>query len=159
MQKKLGEQIGQNRYSEKHQPNFEQRLEIHIRGRLREFIRNYTGQRVAGLKERRCNLWCVSDHHCHRHRFAERSSQTKNDGAEQAVLCVAEHRDSRCFPPRCAERVGGFTLQIWHTAQNLTGDGSDDRQNHNRDDDAASQHARAVDWPCEKRRPTEKAFQ
>ena len=110
MQKKLREQIGQNGCSEKNQPNLEQRLEIHISGRFGELIRNYAGERVPRLEERRRDLRRVADHHCDRHGFAESASEAKNDRAEQAFLCVTKHRDPGCFPACRAERVGGFAL-------------------------------------------------
>src|SRR5436190_11649684 len=61
LQKKLREQIGQNRCSEKNQPNLEQRLEIHISGRFGELIRNYAGERVSRLEERRRDLRRVAN--------------------------------------------------------------------------------------------------
>ena len=74
-------------------------------------------------------------------------------------LRVAQHGDARHFPARRAERIGGFALQVRHAAQNFPRDRSDDRQNHDRDDDSAGQHAHAVDRPGEKRRPSEDALQ
>ena len=87
-QKQLREQIHQDRYAKKDQPDFEQRLQINIGCRFGEFIRDHAGQGVSRREERRGDLRRVADHHRHRHRFAERAAQPENHRAEQPFLGV-----------------------------------------------------------------------
>src|SRR4029453_7084790 len=158
-EKKLRDQIHQNRHAEKHQPDLEQRPKIKVGSGFGELIGDYASKRVAGLKKRRCDLRRVADYHRDRHRFAKRAPETENNGAEQALLRVAQNRNPGHLPACRTQGVGGLTFQIWNAAQNLARDRSDDWQNHNGDDDSAGQHAGSVDRPSEKWRPTKELFQ
>src|SRR5438046_6019833 len=155
----LREKVHQDGYPKKNQPNFEQCLQINISWRFGEFSGTHAGKGVPRLEQRRDDLLSVAYHHRYGHRFAQSASQPKNHGAEQPFLCIAQHRNAGCLPASRAETVGGLSLQIRHTAQNLARDRSDDGENHDRDDYSAGQHAWPVDWPAEERGPTEEAFE
>ncbi len=153
------EKVHQDGYPKENQPDFEQRLKIHVRCRFGKLIRKDAGKCVAGLKERCGNLRRISDDHRDRHRFTKRASKAKNDCAKQPFPGITQNGNSCCLPARRSETVGSFALQVRNASQNFARNRRDNWQNHDRDDDATREHARAVDRAGKEGGPSENALE
>src|SRR5437667_135450 len=117
------------------------------------------GKCVTRFEQPRSNLRRVTDHHRHRHRFAQRTAEPEYHRTEQTFPRVTEHCDACHFPTGRAQSVRGFALQIRNAPQDFARDRGNDGQNHNRNNDSTSQHARAVNRAAEKWSPTQYPLQ
>src|ERR1039457_217481 len=141
LQHDLRGDIDQDRDGEKHKAQLEQGAQVKVRGRLRELVGDHACKRVARREERCADLGAVADHHRYRHRLSQGAAEAQDRCAEEPPARIAEHRYPEDLPPRRAKRVGRLALEIRDGAQNLARYRRDDRQDHDRYDDARREHA------------------
>ena len=155
----LRDRVDQDRDPEQHETELKQGAEIEIACRLRELIGDDAREGVTGRKKRGADFRPVADDHGDGHGLPKRPAEAEHGRAEQAAAGIADDGDADRLPMGRAERIGRLALQVGNRAQDLAGDGGDDRQDHDREHDAARQHADPVDLPLENRQEAEPALQ
>ena len=91
----------------------------------------------------------VADHEGDRHRLAERAAETQHDAADDADPGIGQHDLPDDLGRRRAERIGALLQHRRHGLEHVAHDRGDERQHHDRQDEAGGQHADAERRPGE----------
>ena len=134
------------------------RPEVDQRGLVQAFagLGELVGQRrrdaVGGLEQRqRVELVEVADDEGHRHRLAERAAQAEHDAADDAGLGVGQHDLPDHLPGGRAEPVGRLLEHRRRDLEHVAHHRGDERDDHDRQDDAGRQDADAHRRPRHQR--------
>ncbi len=127
--------------------------------RLVELVRDDGGERVALGEDVLGHVRRVADDERHRDRLADRPAQAEHRRAGDARAGVRQHRHLDHLPARRAERERGLLVIGRHGEDDLTRDRGDDRDDHDREDQAADEEVRARDGGADERQERERVAQ
>ncbi len=83
----------------------------------------------------------IADHEGDGHGFAERAPEPEHDAAGHTHLGVGQHHLPHHFPGGRADRIGGFLEHRRHHVKDVAHHRSDERDHHDRENDAGRQQA------------------
>src|SRR5512135_902715 len=130
---------------EQRQPDLDDGAQVQVAGGFTEFVRDDAGHGVRRREKGPHDLRRVSDDHGYGHGLAERASQAQDDGTEYPRTRVPQHAGADHLPARRAQGQHRLTLMLGDGEHDFARDGSDDRQDHDGQNDSGGQHADAVD--------------
>ena len=150
-------QVARNRQhdegdDEEDQAERDQRRRVEVADRFGEFVGDGRGDRGARRQDRRRDAVRVADHEGDGHGLAERAAEPEHDAADHADPRIGQHDVAEHFPGGAAEPVGGFLEHRRNRVEHVARDRGDERQHHDREDEARGQHADAVGRTGEQRR-------
>ncbi len=111
-----------------------------------EFVGECRGDAVGSLEHGRVELVHVADHERDRHRFTQRPAEAEHDAADHAGLGVRQHDLGNDFPGGGAEAVGRLFQQRRRHFEHVAHHRSDERNDHDREDDAGRQDTDTHWW-------------
>src|SRR5262245_52866992 len=94
----------------------------------------------------------VADHKGDSHCLAKRAPEAEHYAADHADTRIRQYDVTCDFPGRAAKAVSRFLEHWWHGLKHVSGYGSDERQDHNRENEARSENADSVRRPGEQGR-------
>ena len=137
---------------EQDQAKSDQRRGIKVTDGFGEFVGNGCRNCRAGCEQRTGNAVRIADDECHGHRLAERATKAEHDSPDHADAGVRQYDVACDLPGRAAESVGRLLEHGRHGFEHIARDGRDERQDHDRENEAGSENADAVRRACEQRR-------
>ncbi len=119
---------------------------------LGELVGQRRGDAVGGIEQREgMELIHVADDEGHRHRLAQGSAQTQHDAADDPGLGVGQHHLVDRLPGGRTQPVGGFLEHRRRDLEDIAHHRRDERDDHDRQQDAGRQQAQTDRRPLEQR--------
>src|SRR5260370_36530204 len=92
--------VDRKRDQDEDETDLNQRALVYVPGRLDELVGDDRGQRVAGRKDRRRDLWPIADDHGNGDALSEGASEREDRGAEEAGAGRRQDHVPDRLPPR-----------------------------------------------------------